>query len=68
MLITSYDPFTFMIIVILTIFSLCGVIVIIFYNVLHAPNTNQNTSSNTIPNTTMQCIPQPTPLKNNQFF
>ena len=72
MLYSSYDPFTFMVILLFIYFILILFIVIIIYNIIHRDNTNSNTNSNqinTVPSTTcLTCIPKPTPLSGNKQF
>jgi len=72
MLFGSYDPFTFMVILLFIYFILILFIVIIIYNIIHRAKTNSNSNSNqmnTVPQTTcVSCIPKPTPLTGNKQF
>jgi hypothetical protein len=73
MLFDSYDPFTFMVILLFIYFMLLLFISIIIYNIIHRnkqnTNTNATESGSNIPLTTcINCIPKPTPLPGNQQF
>ena len=71
MLFDSYDPFTFMVILLFIYFMLLLFICIIIYNIIH--RNKQNTcaveSVSNIPLTTcVDCIPKPKQLPGNQQF
>jgi len=70
MLYSSYDPFTFMVILLFIYFILILFIVIIIYNIIRGHNNNSNSNQiNTVPQTTcLSCIPKPTPLSGNKQF
>lgn len=70
MLYSSYDPFTFMVILLFIYFVLVLFIVIIIYNIIHRGNTNYNSNQiNSVPLTTcLSCIPKPTPILGNKQF
>jgi hypothetical protein len=71
MLYDSYDPFSFMVILLFIYFFLILFIVMIVYNLIQRRKTEQQIALNnpTIPQTTCaDCIPKPTPLPGSKQF
>jgi hypothetical protein len=71
MLYDSYDPFTFMVILLFIYFFLILFIIMIVYNLIQRRKMEQQIQLNnpTIPQTTcIDCIPSPTPLIGDKMY